>query len=997
MNILSLKQIGRYQITRQVYENEYTTVFQAFDPRLEREVVLKVLTHSTGYSADFSDYFLREARALGQLSHANIVKLLDFGTDQGYLYLVMESIQGTPLSQLLGKPIEWREAVNNLIPIMQALSYAHDKNIIHRDLKPENILITPDGRLVLTDFSIAKIIETEETRDMTGTNVGLGAPEYMSPEQGKGLPLDYRADIYALGVIFYEMVTGQPPFKADNSMEVVIQQVTRAPLAPSKRVSNLPADIETVILTALAKNPDDRFQSVKEMLDALELIKSGKHLARKPGGKRPASALFRWALGAVIVSAAALASLLIYASGVLGPAAARTPPGISQTQIANQVQTSMATQLVSTSAPAATSLPPTEVPATPAPAPTQPDLNSPVFDQSPLIQGQALPALTEKISGDNASSLVELARWGNPKLSQFAWNKNDTSLIFSSSSGIEFYASDSLAHQGVMNTGTWNSHIAVSQDNRLMAVGLDSGLIKLFDGHSGESKGELKGHSAAVTAIDFSPDGKFLASASLDHSARIWDLTQNKEVFKLAKHDLAVNCVVYSKDGKYILTGSNDFRAILWDAQTGEVRQDIRAKSMITNLAISSDDHFIVMGLNNATIQLWNLSTQKFEADFHDAAQVTGVTSLSLSPSDSLMASSGADEKIRIWSVANHVLLATLVATDKPAKVTKDQDPVIDVVFSHDGTRLASLTDKGFVKVWDTSTHLANTTAELNLIPKNRVEFSPDGKSLALQNNNAETQIWSVNDGHSVSQFTALMAPGYAQFSPNSQSIVLVTGKDLNIYPTVPVDKAAAAGKKLLGYPQNGIVSFAPDGKILAASQFHQIVLWSTHTALKLNEDKSKYINNCQAAYSKDGSFIGLGSNMGLFFDEKNGAEMCKIIHNPRMTTSAYLTDGRQFVFGLENGGALVYNPADISKPDELVGLMSKAVRAAAFSPDGQLMVIGGEDGSLQVIDVNQKKMIQALGSHTGRVTDINFSADGTLLATCSLDGTVRLWAVIQK
>jgi serine/threonine-protein kinase len=169
-----------------------------------------------------------------------------------------------------------------LAPIARALAYSHKQNVIHRDIKPSNILITENGQLMLTDFGIARVLQAEETLDLTGTGMGIGTPEYMAPEQGLGHKVDHRADIYALGIILYEMVTGRKPFQADTPMAVVIKQINDPLPRPTQFVPDLPKDVERILLKALAKDPGNRYQSMKEMAVALEkLAESTTGKARK--------------------------------------------------------------------------------------------------------------------------------------------------------------------------------------------------------------------------------------------------------------------------------------------------------------------------------------------------------------------------------------------------------------------------------------------------------------------------------------------------------------------------------------------------------------------------------------------------------------------------------------------------------------------------------------------------------------------------------------------
>lgn len=207
--------LGRYQITAQLGTGGMATVYKAYDTRLERYVAIKVIRSEHKQDEGFLKRFEREAKTLAQLSHPNIVKVLDYGEYEGAPYLVMEYVGGGTLKKK-GVRRQWIEVARLLAPMARALEYAHQHNIIHRDVKPANFLLTETGAPMLSDFGIAKILESEETSQLTGTGVGISTPAYMAPEQGSGKGVDKRADIYSLGVVFYEMVTGQTPYQADT-------------------------------------------------------------------------------------------------------------------------------------------------------------------------------------------------------------------------------------------------------------------------------------------------------------------------------------------------------------------------------------------------------------------------------------------------------------------------------------------------------------------------------------------------------------------------------------------------------------------------------------------------------------------------------------------------------------------------------------------------------------------------------------------------------------
>ena len=249
------------------------TVYKAYDTRLETDVAVKVIrTDVLPQNAVERTLkrFEREAKSLARLTHPNIVKVMDYGEYNGAPYLVLVYLPGGTLKKRMGQPMPWQEAVRILIPIANALEYAHEHKVVHRDVKPANILLTEKGQPMLTDFGIAKILEMEDGHTLTGTGMGIGTPEYMSPEQGMGRDVDGRADIYSMGIIFYELVTGSKPYTADTPMAVVLKHMTDPLPRPSHHVTNLPETVEKVLLKALAKDPKARYPDAGAFAVALE-------------------------------------------------------------------------------------------------------------------------------------------------------------------------------------------------------------------------------------------------------------------------------------------------------------------------------------------------------------------------------------------------------------------------------------------------------------------------------------------------------------------------------------------------------------------------------------------------------------------------------------------------------------------------------------------------------------------------------------------------------
>ncbi|HUV88645.1 MAG TPA: SUMF1/EgtB/PvdO family nonheme iron enzyme [Anaerolineae bacterium] len=393
--------VGQYDILEQIGRGGMATVYKAYQPTLDRYVAVKVLTPGLAQDEDFVARFEREARAVARLRHRNILTVFDYGRQGGVFYLVMEYASGGALRERLGWPQDLAYAVSIVSQVGDALAQAHNQGVIHRDVKPGNILMAADDWPLLSDFGLAKILE--DSVQLTASGVGVGTPQYMSPEQARGLPVDGRSDIYSLGIVLYEAVTGRPPFGTDAPVVVILRHIND-PLTPPRSLrSDLPRELEHVILKALAKSPAERYQRMEEFVEDLQaayppppphkLAQRG-NVPAELAGRRAARGLARtvprtpkpatptphpprrraspW-MGGAVGAALVLASVLVFLGfgASITPAASLFPPTATATVESSPAVTALPTGTATAEPSPAAAVPsPTVSPPSPTAGPT---------------------------------------------------------------------------------------------------------------------------------------------------------------------------------------------------------------------------------------------------------------------------------------------------------------------------------------------------------------------------------------------------------------------------------------------------------------------------------------------------------------------------------------------------------------------------------------------------------------------------------------------------
>ncbi|MBN1995593.1 MAG: protein kinase [Anaerolineae bacterium] len=322
MTITPGENVGPYRVIEQLGSGGMATVFKSYHPALDRYVAIKVLHPAFKADPQFFERFKREARIVAKLEHPNIIPVYDFNEHKGEPYLVMRFVEGDTLKpKMNGQPMPAADVLRLIRPVCEALTYAHNQGVLHRDIKPSNIMVTKDGSVFVTDFGLARMVEAGEST--LSQDMMVGTPQYISPEQAQGMKnLDGRTDIYSLGVVLYEMLTGRVPFSADTPFATVHDHIyTPLPL-PSSINPDIDPAIERMLLKALAKDPNDRYAKVNDLLAALETT-LGAAVAQvptvaetkpevAPPGKKKAVPWWVWAGGITLVLCTCLAAALLF-------------------------------------------------------------------------------------------------------------------------------------------------------------------------------------------------------------------------------------------------------------------------------------------------------------------------------------------------------------------------------------------------------------------------------------------------------------------------------------------------------------------------------------------------------------------------------------------------------------------------------------------------------------------------------------------------------------
>jgi WD40 repeat protein/serine/threonine protein kinase len=1053
-------EIPGYEILRFLGRGGMAVVYEARQLRLNRRVALKILRAGDQATPEQLIRFCAEGEIVARLRHPHIVQIYEVGTNNKQPYFALELMEGGSLSSALqGKPLAARPAAQIVETLARAIEYAHAQGIVHRDLNPSNVLLGSEpgsvrgssasgadvtglaGVLKVTDFGLAKYLDQDSR--LTRADYVLGTPSYMAPEQVRGQNdrVGKSADIYSLGAVLYELLTGRPPFQAPTSLEVMNQILELDPVSPSRLLPKVPRDLEAICLKCLEKEPERRYASAAALAEDLRRFRAGE-----PIEARRVHTLERaWRFAKRRPAPVALLLLLLLMAVVGFPAVT-----LLWLEAASARQRALAQEREALQA------------------------RNDARSESIRFQQQSAEILAERgrefaQQGDVAKGL----HWMLASLRTAPETAIDFHRVVRTNVAAWSRQICHLRHQ--LDHPDEIDAVAFRPDGQVLAVGCLRYGIYRWNAESGQPHGAPIAPPGQVMSLTYSPDGKTILGGGGSHSSELgdvdcwvrrWDAATGEPLGPTIVHDIRVWAVAYSPDGKSFLvgSGSNDGQkghVRLWDAATDEpLGPPLPVPFAVKAVAFSPDGQQFATATGAldakvpGLVQIWNTATQQpIGQPLEHAARLWAVC---FSPDGKTLLTAGDDGAVRLWGVTSGKEVAEPLwhpfgvsaiglTPDGMTVVTGSWDGIIrlwdvatgrlvdaqelhegwvtSVAVSADGrTLLTGARGDRNARIWDVSVNLSRSIARnatrgdvstpgrapVSVLDFPSVAYSPDSKTVLTCGPNGLGQLWETATGRPVG--TPLRHPHprirVADFSPDGKKVATsCLGKrsedcavriwdattGLPLTPWIPQQDHVAA------------LNFSPDGKLLATGDYtHDVQLWDAATGERSRPPLRQRDIVLSLAFSPDGKTLAAGTAhdwhrdpQARLWDVSTGRPVGQPLkHTNYVVFVAFSPDGQTLVTGsLDN----TFRLWDVATGEARGDYRTVAAgwRCAALSPDGDRLATASQDGTLRLWSTADGSPLPgATMPHPGgsSAVAVAFSPDGTLLVVGHEDGSAQLW-----
>jgi WD40 repeat protein/serine/threonine protein kinase len=966
---------GRYRLRDRVGAGGFGVVYLAEDLQLHRAVALKLPRAPLPHDSVERARFFREANAAAGLHHPQIVALYDAGEMDGVCYLASAYCPGETLAT-------WAErnhgthpetAAQIVLALAEAIQHAHENGVLHRDIKPQNVLLDPTIQYrslpfspKLTDFGIAKLIDGDGTQ--TATEMMLGTPRYMAPELAAGRrdQLGPACDVYALGVVLYELLTGRAPISGSSHADTLRRVLSDDPVPPRSEAPHVPRDLEAICLTCLEKDPNRRYLSAKRLAEDIE-----RFLQHQPTIARPIPPLeraARWARrrpAAAVAIAASLFFLVGLIAYIRQLATLNRDLNHSNVSLGNALRdTERAKGLAEASDERARQL---------------------LYIADMRLAGRAWKA------GD-LRELTHFLRRHIPKDNEpdrrgfewhYLWNQSEL-------------RSNLIAQLDKAAYG-----IRLSPDNRLIAVAGQDALVRVYDVNSNTLIRCIETGQREVNGASFSPDGRRIASAGDDGTIRVWRLDDAQNLLTIPAHSSLAFHAVYTPDGTTIVSCGNENVIKFWNAETGAALGEARGghQRLVDEVAMSQDGRWMASAGTEGLAMLWRTDTREEVRAFRLRANHLETSAVALAPDATFLVTGDNDLAVRLWSVATGRELAS----------GKHLDYIHSVAVSPDGRFIASGDRSGTVQLWQIPEQLPNPVdrdlpvSELQLRRSWRacngraysMQFDRDGERLFTSGADGSVKSWSLPP---VGGPRELMPPRQTndfEFAPGSNLLAVSGDESLritNLETHEWVWDLPIEGQKFRMIRCDGVGKFVA---AVAPSEL-RIGIWDVKTGELHHTWELSGKFPPSIALAKDGSRLVIldpNTDRVMLWDTASRQIVRTWQAQLGRNSQAMMSpDGRLLVATFDRT-IYCFDPSSESVR-RILTTHAQGLEDIAFSPTESILATASMDRLVKLWDLRSGEEIATLSGHLAPVVSVCFASQGRSVITACKDGTVKVWNV---